>query len=88
MCHRGSFREDINEKYILCEYPENSIEHVVNKCKKLSRERRKLLENLNKELLKAIEYHYYSKKFTNWKEENKYDKRGIIIIKEFLNWNV
>ena len=64
MCHRGSFREDINEKCILYGYPENSIEHVVNDCKKLSRERRKLLEELNKidnnnykELLKAIEYH-------------------------------
>ena len=32
MWHRDSFREDINEKWILCEYPENSIEHVVNKC--------------------------------------------------------
>ena len=84
MCHGGSFREDINEKYILCEYPENSIEHVVNKCKKLSGERRKLLENLNKELLKAIEYHYYSKKFSNGKEEKKSEKRGIKNIKELL----
>ena len=65
MCHRYSFREDINEKCILCDYPENSIEHVLNKSKKLSRERRKLLENLNKinntnykELLRAIGYHY------------------------------
>ena len=32
MCHRGSFREDINKKCILCGYPENSIEHVVNDC--------------------------------------------------------
>ena len=40
--------EDINEKCILCEYPENSIEHVVSKCQKLSRERRKLLEKLYK----------------------------------------
>ena len=61
MCHRGSFREDINEKCILCEYPENSIKHVLNKCKKLSRERRKLSEELNKidntnykELLKLL----------------------------------
>ena len=91
MCHRGSFREDINEKCILCGYPENSIEHVVNDCKKLSNERRKLLEVLNKidnanykTLLKVIEYHYYSKKFTNGKEEKKSDKRGIKIIKEFL----
>ncbi len=61
MCHRGSFREDINEKCIPCKYPEKSIEHVVNDCKKLCRERRKLLEELNKidntnykKLLKAI----------------------------------
>ena len=37
-----------------------------------------------KKLLKAIEYHYNSKKFTNGKEEKKSDKRGIKIIKEFL----
>ena len=61
------------------------------KWKKVSRERRKLLEELNKidntnykELLKAIEYYYYSKKYTNGKEEKKSDKRGIKIIKEFL----
>ena len=42
-------------------YPENIIEHVVNDCKKLCRERRKLLEELNKidninykKLLKAM----------------------------------
>jgi len=91
MCHRGSFREDIIVKYILYGYPENSIEHFVNECEKLSRERRKLLEEPNKinntnykELLKAIEYHYYSKKFTNGKEEKKSYKRGIKIIKELL----
>ena len=91
MCHRGSFREDINKKCILCGYPENSIEHVVNDCKKLCRERRKTLEELNKidntnykKLLKAIEYHYYSKKYTNGKEEKKSDKKGVKIIKEFL----
>ena len=61
MCHKDSFREEINEKCLLYEYPENSIEHIVNKFKKLSRERRKLFENLNKinntnykELLKII----------------------------------
>ena len=78
-------------KCILCGYPENSIEHVVNDCKKLCRERRKTLEELNKidntnykKLLKAIEYHYYSKKYTNGKEEKKSDKKGVKIIKEFL----
>ena len=91
MCHRGSFREDINEKCILCKYPEKSIEHVLNNCKKLSVERRKFLEELNKinntnykELLKAIGYHYYSKKFSKGKEEKKSDKKRIKIIKEFL----
>ena len=50
-----------------------------------------LLEELNKidntnykKLLKAIEYHYYSKKYTNGKEEKKSDKKGVKIIKEFL----
>ena len=91
MCHRGSFREDINKECILCGYPENSIEHIVNDCKKLCRIRRKTLEELNKidntnykKLLKAIEYHYYSKKYTNGKEEKKSDKRGVKIIKDFL----
>ena len=91
MCHRSSFREDINKKCILCGYPENSIEYVVNHCKNLYRERRKALEELNKmdntnykKLLKAIEYHCYSKKFTNGKDEKKSDKRGVKIIKEFL----
>ena len=91
MCHRGSFREDINKKCILCGYPENSIEYVVNHFKNLYRERRKALEELNKmdntnykKLLKAIEYHYYSKKYIIGKEEKKSDKRGVIIIKDFL----
>ena len=55
------------------------------------RVRRKTLEELHKidntnykKLLKAIEYHYYSKKYTNGKEEKKSDKRGVKIIKEFL----
>ena len=76
MCHRGSFREDINKKRILCEYPENNIEHVMNTCEKLEKERKKLIEELieinntkYKELLKAIEYHYYSKKYNNGKGE-------------------
>ena len=50
-----------------------------------------LLEELNKidntnykKLLKAIEYHYYSKKYTNGKEEKKSDKKGVKTIKEFL----
>ena len=66
MCHRGAFREDINEKYILCKKTDNGIKHVINKCEKLKSERNILLGGFNeinniiyKELLKAIEYHYY-----------------------------
>ena len=33
---------------------------------------------------KAIEYHYYSKKYSSAKEEVKKDNRGIKIIKDFL----
>ena len=43
------------------------------------------IDNTNyKKLLKAIEYHYYSKKYTNGKEEKKSDKKGVKTIKEFL----
>ena len=36
------------------------------------------------ELLKAIEFHYYSKSYNNKKEENKDDNKGIKLIKEFV----
>ena len=36
------------------------------------------------ELLNAIEFHYYSKSYTNKKEENKEDNKGIKLIKEFV----
>ena len=36
------------------------------------------------ELLKAIEYHYYSKTYSNTKAEAKKDNKGIKLIKEFL----
>ena len=43
------------------------------------------IDNTNyKKLLKAIEYHYYSKKYTNGKQEKKSDKKGVKIIIEFL----
>jgi len=91
MCHRGSFREDINEKCILCKNVDNGIKHVINECEKLKTERNILLSELNEinnnyyeELLKAIENHYYSKKYSNAKTEYKKDKRGIKLIKEFL----
>ena len=35
-------------------------------------------------MLKAIEFHYYSKSYTNKKEENKDDNKGIKLIKEFV----
>ena len=84
MCHRGAFREDINEKCILCKDADNGIKHVINECENLREERNKLLTELNEinntnyaDLLKAIEYHYYSKKYSNAKEEVKRDNRGI-----------
>ena len=47
-----------------------------------------LINNINNrkdtELLKAIEFHYYSKSFTNKKEENKDDNKGIKLIKELV----
>ncbi len=47
-----------------------------------------LINNINNrkdtELLKAIEFHYYSKSYTNKKEENKDDNKGIKLIKEFV----
>ena len=36
------------------------------------------------ELLKTMEFHYYSKSYTNKKEENKDDNKGIKLIKEFV----
>ena len=47
-----------------------------------------LINNINNrkdtELLKTIEFHYYSKSYTNKKEENKDDNKGIKLIKEFV----
>ena len=91
MCHRGSFREDIYKKCVLCKDADNGLEHVVNECAKLKNERKQLLKDLNNinnrkdtELLKAIEFHYYSKSYTNKKGENKDDNKGIKLIKEFI----
>ena len=36
------------------------------------------------ELLKSIEYHYYSKRYTENKNESRDDCRGIRIFKEFI----
>ena len=64
---------------------------MVNECAKLKNERKQLLKDLNNinnrkdtELLKAIEFHYYSKSYTNKKGENKDDNKGIKLIKEFV----
>ena len=90
MCHRGSFREDINKKCILCKVADNGMKHVINECTKLKNERENLLKELNrinkrkdKELLTAIEYHYYSKSYN--KAEEKDDRKGIKLIKEYIS---
>ena len=92
MCHRGAFREDINKKCLLCEKEDNGIEHVINNCKKLKKERNELITELNKldvetknkTLLKVIEYYYYSKKLSNSKDGKKKDNKGIKLIKTFI----
>ena len=63
---------------MLCKDADNGLEHVVNECVKLINERKQLLKDLNNinnrkdtELLKAMEFHYYSKRYNNKKEENK-----------------
>ena len=91
MCHRGSFREDIHQKCIFFKDADNGIKYLINECAKLKLQRNILLGELNEinntyyeELLKAIEYHYYSKRYSNAKEEAKKDNRGIKLIKEFL----
>ena len=75
MCHRGAFREDINEKCLLCKTEKNGIKHVMNDCIKLKKEREELIKNLNKlddntknkTLLEAIEYFYYTKNYLKQK---------------------
>ena len=87
MCHRGAFREDINKKCLLY-----GIEHVINNCNKLKKERNDLITELNKldantknkTLLKVIEYYYYSKKLSNSKDSKKKDNKGIKLIKTFI----
>ena len=92
MCHRGAFREDINEKCLLCKTEDNGIEHVINNCKKLEKEREEIVKKLNnldtntknKTLLEIIEYYYYNKRLSESKEEKKNDNKGIKLIKEFI----
>ena len=73
---RGTFREDINRKNILFKEANNGMKLVINKCENLRKERNKLLNKLNEinntnydELLKAIEYFYYSKNIVGLKEK-------------------
>ena len=89
MCHRGSFREDINKICVLCKKSENGMTHVINECNVIKNEREKLLNELNtinkrkdNELLNIIDFHYFSKGFN--KAEDKVDKRIIKLIKEFI----
>ena len=92
MCHRGVFRKDINEKCAFFETEDNGIEHVMNNCKNLEKERIELIKELNKldvetknkTLLKAIEYYYQSKKLFNSKGSEKKDNKGIKLIKTFI----
>ena len=44
---RGAFRNDINDKCILCKDSDNSQEHVVNECAKTEKLRTKLTKELN-----------------------------------------
>ena len=79
----GSFRDDIYKKCVLCKDADNELKHVVNEFAKLKNKRKqlkKILNNINNrkdtELLKAMEFHYYSKSYTN--------NKVIKLIKEFL----
>ena len=92
MCHRGAFREDINEKCLFCKTEDNGIEHVTNNCIKFKKAREEIIKKLNKldtntknkTLLEIIEYYYYSKRISESKEEKKNDNNGIKLIKEFI----
>ena len=47
MCHRGAFRENINEKCLFCKIEDNGIEHVTNKCIKFKKAREEIIKKLN-----------------------------------------
>ena len=81
---RVRFPEGANFFYLLCKNADNGIKHVINECEKLKIERNILLGELNEinntkyeELLKAIEYHYYSKRYSNTKAEAKKDNNKV-----------
>ena len=85
---RGVFRNDINDKCILCKDSEHSQEHVVNECTKTKKLRTELTKGLNdldnatknKTLLESIFYWYYSKDLQDKKSNNK----GIRLIKKYV----
>ena len=90
MCHRGSFREDI-QKCILYKDANNGIKHVVNECKCLKEERKVLLfkfyyinNTWGINLLKEIEYHYYTVIYSNAKSFSQNNNKGIRLIKKFI----
>lgn len=87
---RPSLRNRPNS-YETLKNDDNGIKHVINEFKKIKTERNILLGELNEiintnyeDLLNAIKYHYYSKRYSNAKIEIKNDNRGVKLIKEFL----
>ena len=85
---RDAFRNDINDKCILCKNSDNSQEHVVNEYTKTEKLRTKLTKELNdldkatknKTLIDSIFYWYYSKDLQAKKSDNK----GIRLIKKYV----
>ena len=89
MCHRGAFREDIIKKCVYSKTEDNEIEHVINNYIKFKKVREELMHKLNKldgntknkTLLEIIEYYFYSKKLSEYKNEKKNDNNRIRLIK-------
>ena len=85
---RGAFRNDINDKCILCKDSDNSQEHAANECVKTEKLRTKLTKDLNdldnatknKTILDSIFYWHYSK----YLRTKKYDNKGIRLIKLYV----
>ena len=85
---RSAFRNDINDKFILCKNSDNSQEYVVNEYPKTEKLRTKLTKELNdlnnaiknKTLMDYIFYLYYSEDLQAKKSDNK----GIRFIKKYV----
>ena len=78
-------------KCILCKDANNGFIHVVNECKCLEEERKELINKLQyinntwgTNLLREIEYHYYSVRYSNAESLAKRDNKGISLIKKFI----